>query len=134
MAGIGGFTTRINGTATLTSTALEVSSIAMPELGETDIDVSSMDSVSNYMEFVPGSVDPGVIDVTFNYNPTIDAELLASVAQAVETFTILFPDASTWATKGYVNKMGGGTAGTNDKIDRVLSIKCTGLPTHTTGA
>jgi hypothetical protein len=133
MAGIGGYKTRVTGTSVLTSTALEVSSIALPELGVTDIDVSSMDSASNYMEFVPGSVDPGVIDVTLNYDPVHDSELLASVGVA-DTFTVLFPDASTWVTAGYVNKMGGGTAGTNDKIDRVLSIKCTGLPTHTTGA
>ena len=133
MAGQGGFGTTITGTAQLTSSALEITSIALPELGVTDIDVSSMDSASNYMEFVPGSVDPGVIDIALNYAPSSETTILASLAADPEKFTITFPDASTWATVGYVNKMGGGTADKNEKIDRTLSIKCSGLPTHTTG-
>jgi hypothetical protein len=136
MSGIGGFQTLLKGSSNLTNTAsvLEITSISLPELGVTDIDVSSMDSTDNFMEFIGGSVDPGLIDITLNYDPAVDADILAAVGDVNETWTITFPDNSTWATVGYVNKMGGGTSTMNDKIDRVLSIKCSGVPTQTTGA
>ena len=132
MAGIGGFATTIKGTVNFTAGAeiSEVTSISLPELGMTDIDVSSFDSAQNYMEFVGGSVDPGVVDVELNYDKATDALLLAAIGDANETWTITFPDSSTWATDGYINKMGGGTTAPNDKISRTMSIKCSGVPTH----
>ena len=133
MAGIGGFKTFIVGSSNMTAVTgiVEVTSISLPELGVTDIDVSSFDSASNFMEFVGGSVDPGVIDLELNYNAAIDTLILAAIGDVNETWTITFSDASTWASNGYVNKMGGGTSAPNDKISRVMSIKCSGVPTHT---
>jgi hypothetical protein len=132
MAGIGGFKTIVVGSATMTAVGgiVEVTSISLPELGMTDIDVSSFDSTSNFMEFVGGSIDPGVIDMEMNYNAANDELLLASLGAANETWTITFPDNSTWATKGYINKIGGGSTAPNDKISRVMSIKCSGVPSH----
>ena len=132
MAGQGGFATTLGGSVNFTGTNVigEITSISMPELSMTDIDVSSMDSVQNYMEFVGGSVDPGLIDVELNYDKDEDALVLAAVGDVNETWTITFPDGSSWATNGYINKMGGGTSAPNDKISRVLSIKCSGVPTH----
>ena len=129
MAGQGGFATTIAGSVNTTPIG-EVTSISLPELGMTDIDVSSFDSAQNYMEFIGGSVDPGVIDVELNYDKTVDALLLGYISDVNETWTITFPDSSTWASNGYVNKMGGGTSAPNDKISRVMSIKCSGIPTH----
>ena len=133
MAGIGGFTTRITGAVNfqIGTHIAEVTSISLPELGMTDIDVSSMDSTQNFMEFVGGSVDPGVIDVELNYDAAVDTLLLAALGDANEVWTITLPDASTWACNGYVNKMGGGSSAPNDKISRVMSIKCSGVSTHT---
>ena len=132
MAGIGGFATTISGAVNFTAGAeiSEITSISLPELGMTDLDVSSFDSAQNYMEFVGGSVDPGVVDIELNYDKANDALLLAAIGDANETWTITFPDASTWATNGYINKMGGGATAPNDKISRVMSIKCSGVPTH----
>jgi hypothetical protein len=129
MAGQGGFATTIAGSVNTTPIG-EITSISLPELGMTDIDVSSFDSASNYMEFVGGSVDPGVIDIELNYTPADDALILAAVGDVNETWTITFPDSSTWATNGYINKMGGGSTAPNDKISRTMSIKCSGVPTH----
>lgn len=133
MAGQGGFVTTLGGSSNFTGTNVigEITSISLPELGMTDIDVSSFDSANNYMEFIGGSIDPGVIDVELNYDADEDALVLAALGDVNETWTITFPDASTWATDGYINKMGGGTTAPNDKITRVLSIKCSGVPTHT---
>jgi len=132
MAGQGGFATTLGGAVNFagTNTLGEIVSISLPELGMTDIDVSSMDSASNFMEFVGGPIDPGVIDVELNYDKAEDALLYAAIGDANEKWTITFPDASTWASDGYVNKIGGGTATPNDKINRVMSIKCSGIPTH----
>ena len=130
MAGQGGFATTLAGSVNTTPIG-EITSISLPELGMTDIDVSSFDSSGNYMEFVGGSIDPGVIDCELNYVPADDALILAALGDANETWTSTFPDASTWATNGYINKMGGGSSAPNDKISRTVSIKCSGVPTHT---
>ena len=132
--GIGGFKTTVSGATDFTATAGigEIISISLPELGVTDIDVSTMDSASNYMEYIPGSVEPGVMEIEVNYDDDADALFLAALA-TVQVYTITFPDNSTYATSGYMNKAGGGTAGTNEKITRNVSIKCSGLPTAVTG-
>ena len=132
MAGQGGFATTIGGTANFagTNTIGEIVSISLPELGMTDIDVSSMGSTSNYMEFVGGSIDPGVIDVELVYAKAQDSALFDAIGDANEKWTITFPDSSSWASDGYINKMGGGTAAPNDKISRVMSIKCSGVSSH----
>ncbi len=146
MAGQGGFVTRLNGTENFNTagntnvsntTALssfigEVVSISMPEIGMTDIDVSSFDSSSNFMEFVGGSKDPGVIDIELNYDGTETTALLAAVGNATEIWQISFPDDSIWKSVGYINKVGGGTSAPNDKISSVASIKLTGVPTQST--
>ena len=144
MAGQGGFATRLNGvenfntSANTSATAVsdlssfigEVTSISLPELGVTDIDVSSFDSASNFMEFVGGSIDPGVIDIELNYDASEDTLLLAALGDANEVWQITFPDSSIWKSDGYVNKIGGGSTAPNDKVSRVASIKCSGVSTQ----
>jgi hypothetical protein len=147
MAGIGGFVTVINGTenfnnasnavstsvtatSDLTDFIGEVTSISMPELSITDIDVSSFDSPGNFMVFKAGSIDPGLIDVELNYDAVVDPLLLAAVGNENEIWQISFPDDSTWKCNGYISKVGGGSSAPNDKVSRVASIKCEGVPTQ----
>lgn len=136
MAGINGFQTTVGGSVNFTGTNVigEIVSIDLPELNVTDIDVTSMDSASNFMEFIPGSTDPGVVALTVNYTEAQDKLMSGAVGgtNVAETWTITFPDAATWATSGYVSNFGAGTSQPNDKITRTFNIKCTGLPTHTT--
>jgi hypothetical protein len=145
MAGQGGFATRLNGTinfavsstSNTSFTAVdgyigEVTSISLPELGVTDIDVSSFDSAQNYMEFVGGSIDPGVIDIELNYDADETDDLIAAINDANEEWQLTFPDGSYWRGTGYINKVGGGTTAPNDKISSVASIKMSGIPTHST--
>jgi len=134
MAGIGGFETTLGGSSNFTGTATisEIVSINLPEINVTDIDVSSMDSASNFMEFVGGSKDPGSIECTVNYSKALDALMYAAVGDANETWTITFPDSCKWQSNGYVSNFGAGTAGPNEKVTRTFTIKCSGLPTHTT--
>ena len=60
MAGQGGFGTTLKGSVSFTTGAeiADVISVSLPELSMTDIDISTMDSASNYMEFIGGSIDP----------------------------------------------------------------------------
>ena len=148
MAGIGGFVTRLNGgtaatnnfqlntsitaVTSLTGFVAEVVKFSLPEVGLTDIDVSSMDSTENYLEYVSGSADPGVIDIELNYAKANDVLVVAALGDANEIWSLTFPDSSRWSCSGYVNKIGGGTSGPNEKMSRVLSIKCSGKPTHVT--
>jgi hypothetical protein len=145
MSGIGGFATRLNSaenfqntntsataTSQLTGYLGEITNIALPEVGVTDIDVSSFDSAQNWMEFIAGSKDPGVIDITLNYDPDETESLLASIGDANEIFQISFPDNSIWKSDGYINKMLGGDTTTNDKISGVASVKLSGIPTQST--
>jgi hypothetical protein len=114
----------------------EIVSVGFPELNATDIDITNMDSSSNYMESISGSTDPGTIEVTLNYLETQDKSLSLLVGSEnfdiEDTWTITFPDSATWATKGYISNFGAGEATNNDKILRTLTLKCTGLPTHST--
>jgi hypothetical protein len=145
MAGIGGFFTRLNGvnnfgnTVAPTSTTAtsdirgfigEVTNISLPETGLTDIDVSSFDSTSNHMEFVGGSKDPGVIDIELNFDKAEEDLLLDALRDPNEVWQISYPDNSIYKCNGYINKIGGGSAAPNDKVTRVVSIKCSGKPTQ----
>ena len=144
MAGQGGFATRLNGTVNfpwstswtavsqVTNYVAEVVSITPPELTKTDIDVSSMDSAENFMEFIGGSTDGGIVDVELNYDASEDDLIIAALNDANEKWYLTFQDGSNWQTVGYLNKHGGGTAGTNEKVGRILSLKCSGVPTHAT--
>ena len=135
---INGFATTLGGSVNFTGTNVisEISSLTLPKLEVTDIEVTSMDSAGNHMEFIPGATNPGVIDLTANYLEAQDLLMSAIVGgtNVAETWTITLPDGATWATLGYVNGFGAGEATNNDKISREFSIKCSGLPTHTTTA
>jgi hypothetical protein len=135
---INGFKTTLGGTVNFigTNVIAEISSLTLPKLEVNDIDVTNMDSASNYMEFIPGSTNPGVIDLTVNYTEAQDKLMSGIVGgtNVAEIWTITLPDGATWASNGYVNGFGAGEASNNDKISREFSIKCSGLPTHTTSA
>ena len=142
----GGFITKLNSSTStnfalntsvttitsITSFVGEVIKFSLPEVGITDIDVSTMDSTDNYMEYIGGSADPGSIELELNYNAANDDKLIDIFGSVPETWHLTFPDNSRWSCSGYINKLGGGTAGPNEKITRTIGIKCSGKPTHRT--
>jgi hypothetical protein len=143
MAGIGGFATKINGSedfqnfntnatsvSELNGDIRHIVTVVDPEISMTDIDVSSMDSAQNYMEFIGGSKDPGQIDVIVNYSSDDFDEILDAFGEDNQIWTVSFPDESSLSVDGYLNKLGAGTAGTNEKLTRSVGIKCSGTPTH----
>jgi hypothetical protein len=143
MAGIGGFVSKINGSVNFqnfntNATAVsdlngqirDVINATIPEIAMTDIDVSSMDSEQNHMEFVGGSKDPGSIEIIVNYQFSEFKDLIDAFGDDNEIWTISFSDNSSLSVDGYIDKLGAGTAVTNEKITRSVSIKCSGIPTH----
>ena len=106
MAGQGGFGIRINGTenfntaanssATATASLVafmgEVTRVTMGEITVSDIDVSSFDSASNFMEYVAGQKEPGTIDIELNYDKDELALAQAAVGDVNEIWQIIFPD------------------------------------------
>lgn len=146
MAGQGGFGIKINGTenfntaanssatavASLTDFMGEVTNISMPEMGRSDIDVSSFDSASNMMEFIGGQIDTGTIDIQLNYDPDELELAIAAIDDVNEIWQVSFPDESIFKSDGYLNKALGGDTSPNGKISGVASIKLSGVPTAST--
>jgi len=146
MAGIGGFGIRVNGkenfnvsgnTSAETVTSLsayvgDITSISMPEVTVGDIDVSSFDSASNFMEYVGGQKEPGTLDMEVNYVPADLVDAIAAVGEANEVWQLSFPDGSIFKSNGYINKAVGGSTDPNGKISGVLGIKLSGIPTQST--
>ena len=74
------------------------------------------------------------MDLVVNFTESQRVTLDNCVGDANETWTLIFPDSSTYATDGYVNKLGAGTAGPNEKITCSVGLKCSGKPTFTSNA
>lgn len=146
MAGQGGYGIKINGTenfntaanssATATSELVanigEVTGITMPEITVGEIDVSSFDSASNFMEYVGGQKEPGTIDIELNYDPDQLELALAAIGDTNEIWQLSFPDNSIFKSDGFLSKAVGGDTAPNSKIAGTAAIKLSGIPTAST--
>ena len=104
------------------------------EISADTIDVTTLDSVGGYREFVGGLKDAGEVGVSGFFDPTEgqgQAEFLAALESGeVQDFTIEFPTAigKKWSFKGIVT-----TFTTSVSLEDPLSfegnIKVTGKPT-----
>src|SRR5437764_982059 len=81
---------------TFTSLA-EVSDHKGPGVKVSAEEATNQDSLNNTMEFIPGMIDPGELDVTLNFaDGTAYKQLLAdAVARSVHNYRILFPAAAS---------------------------------------
>jgi len=116
-----------------TGTVANVISITGPNQTRDSIDVSTMDSTSAFREFISGMLDPGEITFDVNYAGAAAGEansLNTALTAAAETWTITFPDTSSWACSGFVTALGFGDP-FDDKITQSVTIKFSGVPTFT---
>jgi hypothetical protein len=104
----------------------------MPEVVVGEIDVSSFDSASNFMEYVSGHKEPGTIDLTLNYDADQLALAIAAIGDTNEIWQLSFPDDSIYKSVGFLSKAVGGDAAPNSKIAGVAAIKLSGIPTAST--
>jgi len=98
------------------------------------IDVSSCDSTSSAREFIPGMYDDGEISVEVIYDGAnagvANALNSAFTGKAAETWTITFPDTSTFVGSGFITSLSTASA-FESEITQSLTIKCSGVWTFT---
>ena len=82
-----------------TGTIGNIISVSGPDQTRDAIDISTMDSTNKWREFIPGMIDAGEVTFDINYDGSAagNANVLAgALDDAAETWTITFPDTSTW--------------------------------------
>ena len=123
-------TTLIGGS---TGTIANVISISGPNQTRDSIDISTMDSSSKFREFISGMLDAGEITFEVNYDGSAAGtgnDLNTALTAAAETWTITFPDTSTWACSGFITALSFGDP-YDDKMTQSVTIKFSGVPTFT---
>lgn len=98
------------------------------------IDTSNCDSTSSTRTFIPGMCDNGELSVEVKYdgsNTGVASALdTAFESKTAETWTITWPDTSTFVGSGFITNLGTATPFDSD-ITQSLTIKCSGAWVYT---
>lgn len=116
------------------TTIANVTSIEGPGLEREEIDVTAHDTDGNFMEFVPGLVDPGEVEIEVNYDPIEHDALVADFDDdAPRNYRLVFPDpdATTWEFQAFLSAFSP-EAPVDDKLAAALTFKVTGRPALST--
>jgi predicted secreted protein len=111
----------------------EVNTITGPSRTRDTIDVTSLDSLSGYREFIGGFRDGGEVSLDMNYSRAgfdlLNTDFEASTSQ---TFVIVMPDTGNteFSFEGWVTNISK-TIPTDDKITMSVTIKIDGVITET---
>lgn len=116
------------------NTVGSLTSISGVELSADTIDVSTLDSVDGYREYVAGFVDGGEVSAEgFLSNAgTSESTIIGLVGGAEQECEITFPNGAEWAFDGIVTGFST-SAGNDDPVSFSITIKVTGKPTFTAG-
>ncbi len=109
-----------------------IQSITGPNQTRDSIDVSTMDSVNKWREFIPGRLDAGEITFTVNYDGASGGtanDLNTKLTAVASTILVTFPDTSSFSCSGFVTGLGHAIP-FDDKITQDITIKLTGVPTY----
>lgn len=107
-----------------------ITSIEGPGIEREEIDVTAHDSDGNYMEFVPGLVDPGEVEIEVNYDPSVHDALVADFDEnEPRNWQLVFPDAAatTWSISAFLSAFSP-EAPVDDKLAASMTFKVTGKP------
>lgn len=111
-----------------------IMSVAVDGMTRDPIDISTMDSVNKWREFIAGMLDAGEITLDINYDGSaagiVNALNAALASGALETWTVVFPDTSSFASSGLVTSLGINSP-FDDKMTAPVTIKLSGEPTFT---
>ncbi len=130
MANIGHGTTLSGAT---TGTIAQIVSMKLPDQKADDIDITTMESVGKWREFMAGLKDAGALTLQLLYEKANYNIVLGALGGAAEVWTITFPDGSSFACSGYINANGGDDP-LDDKITQSVTFKLSGEPTFTPAA
>lgn len=112
------------------TTIANTTSIEGPGIEREDIDVTAHDTENNYMEFVPGLVDGGEVEIEVNYDPAEHDSLVADFDDTdARNWRLVFPDpdATTWSFSGFLTEFTP-EAPYDDKLAASITLKVTGKP------
>ena len=112
------------------TTIANTTSIEGPGIERENIDVTAHDTANNYMEFVPGLVDPGEVEIEVNYDPALHDALVADFDDNVpRNWQLVFPDpaATTWSFSAFITAFSP-EAPVDDKLAASMTFKVTGKP------
>lgn len=125
-----------HGTTLAGGTAGTIGNILSVDIGgraRDSLDSSDMDSTDKFREFISGMADEGDLTVEVNYDGAnagiADALDTAYQLGTAETWTITWPDGSTFVCSGFITSLGVATP-FEDKITQSLTIKLSGKGTY----
>lgn len=111
-----------------TETIAEINSITGPNMTRNQIDVTNLDSISGYREFITGFRDGGELTLSMNFTrDSYDDFLVAFQDDAPKEFIITLPDtgATTFTFSGLVTRLGMAIP-LDDKVTSDVTIKISG--------
>ena len=118
--------------ATLTGGASvgQLTRISFPSSSIADIDISNMDSDNAAMEFIPGLIDSGTVDVEVVYNTTAYTAIHAEfISRASVVWRMAIGDGFDLTFTAYINALGGDD-NLNETVTTTMSLKVTGVPVY----
>ena len=117
-------------------TVAQIRNIGGPGLQQDALDVSFLDSVGAYRQFVGGFNDPGEIGIELMFDPTdatqddvgVDGLLSIYDLHEVVGFQVVWPDATIWRFQGLVTAYEP-SAPVDDVLTAAITVKLSGQPT-----
>lgn len=134
IAGVGTVFLRWSGTAWVA--LAEVNSISGPTMTRDFIDVTSLDSISGYREFITGFRDAGTVSLTMNFTrTTYDLMKTDFESDVAVNYQIVLPDtaSTSFEFSGLVTEIPLEVP-TDDKVTANVTIKLTGTVNVNSGS
>lgn len=114
------------------TTVAKLTKIGAPEMSRAEIDVTTLDSVGGYKEFIPDFRDGGMLAIEGFAISDAGQDALKSNfdSETNETFTIITPNGITIVFDGYVSKYKKGDAAVSQGIQFSGEIRVSGVVSY----
>jgi predicted secreted protein len=136
ISGYGSVVTFTDGTST--TTVAEVKDITWTPGGMTAIDISTMESVSKWRDFVAGMKDPGDLSITSNFEDANTTAMLSIVwtkgtwkVQVCDTTTTSPTNGSAFSAAGFLNPFGLNNPMDGPPVEQTFTVKLSGAVSFT---
>jgi predicted secreted protein len=136
IAGVGTQFRRWNTTSGAWVALAEVNSISGPTMSRDTIDVTSLDSIGGYREFIAGFRDPGTVQLTMNFTNSTYTLMKADFDSPTEqNYEIVLNDDASTSLEfiGLVTELPIEIP-TDDKVTATVTIKISGQVTLNSGS
>jgi len=122
-----------SGSEATDTTIADLTSIGRIGIESDEIDVTTLDSLDGYKEYIAGFKDAGEVSLSgiIKSETATVAMIALADSQAEEEWTITSPDGSTWEFDGFVKMFEEGEATVDGVRNFNGSIRITGKPVYT---